>query len=66
MSELATREGVTYRFVGKVIRLALLAPEIVEAIADGTQPPALTTELLTKHMRLPLDWDDQKHLLRFR
>jgi site-specific DNA recombinase len=66
MCELATREGVTYRFVGKVIRLAFLASEIVEAIADGRQPPELTTELLTKHMRLPLDWDDQKHLLRFR
>jgi len=65
MIELATREGVTYRFVGKIIRLAFLAPEIVEAIADGRQPPELSTELLTKHLRLPLGWDDQKRLLSF-
>jgi site-specific DNA recombinase len=43
--------------------LAFLAPEIVEAIAEGRQPPELSTELLTKRLRLPLDWDDQKRLL---
>ncbi len=63
LTELATREGVHYRFVGKVIRLALLAPEILEAIAEGRQPPELSTELLTKRIRLPLDWRDQKRLL---
>jgi site-specific DNA recombinase len=43
--------------------LAFLAPEIVEAIAEGRQPPELSTELLTKRLRLPLDWGDQKRLL---
>ena len=63
LTAIATREGVNYRFVGKIIRLAFLAPEIVEAVAEGTQPPELSTELLTKRLRLPLDWSDQKRLL---
>ena len=63
LTAIATREGLNYRFVGKIIRLALLAPEIVEAIAEGRQPPELSTELLTKRLRLPLDWGDQKRLL---
>ena len=61
--ELATREGVHYRFVGKVIRLAFLAPEIVESMAKGKQPSELTTEVLTKRLQLPFDWDDQRQLL---
>jgi hypothetical protein len=44
-------------------QLAFLAPEIVEAIAEGRQPPELSTELLIKRLRLPLDWADQKRLL---
>ena len=63
LAAIATREGLNYRFVGKVVRLAFLAPEIVEAIAEGKQPPELSTELLTKRIRLPLDWNDQKRLL---
>jgi len=63
LTAIATREGLNYRFVGKVVRLAFLAPEIVDAIAEGRQPPELSTELLTKHLRLPLDWDEQKRLL---
>jgi site-specific DNA recombinase len=63
LTEVATREGLNYRFVGKIIRLAFLAPEIVEAIAKGRQPPELSTELLTKRIRLPLAWNDQKRLL---
>ena len=63
LTAIATREGVNYRFVGKIIRLAFLAPKIVEAVAQGRQPPELSTELLTKRLRLPLDWSDQKRLL---
>jgi site-specific DNA recombinase len=65
LAELAAREGVHYRFVGKVIRLAFLAPEILERIAEGRQPLELTTELLTKRLQLPIDWDDQRQLLGF-
>jgi len=63
LTAIATRGGLNYRFVGKIVRLAFLAPEIVEAIAEGRQPPELSTELLTKRVGLPLDWRDQKRLL---
>ena len=63
LTSIAAREGVNRRFVGKIIGLAFLAPEIVEAIVDGRQPPELSAELLTKRINLPLDWDDQKRLL---
>jgi len=63
LTAIAAREDVNYRFVGKIIRLAFLAPEIVEAIAEGKQPAELSAELLTKRIRLPLDWSDQKRLL---
>jgi site-specific DNA recombinase len=65
LAAIATHEGLNYRFVGKIIRLAFLAPEIVEAIAEGRQPPELSTELLTKRIRLPLAWSDQKRILQF-
>jgi site-specific DNA recombinase len=43
-----------------VIRLAFLAPEIVEAIADGDQPPDLTAQaLVTRRIELPLEWQAQ-------
>jgi site-specific DNA recombinase len=64
LTAIATREGLNYRFVGKILRLAFLAPEIVEAVAEGRQPPELSTELLTKRVRLPLAWGDQKRLLQ--
>jgi hypothetical protein len=43
-SEIAEREEVSARYVRRLMRLAFLAPEIVEAIAAGNQPPELTAE----------------------
>ena len=36
--ELAEAEGVTRSFVNRLLRLTLLAPEIVEAILEGMPP----------------------------
>ena len=36
--EIAEAEGVTRSFVNRLLRLTLLAPDIVEAIRDGRQP----------------------------
>jgi site-specific DNA recombinase len=63
LNEIAARENITRSFVGRIIRMAFLAPEIVEVIAAGRQPPELSTELLTRRLHLPFDWDDQKRLL---
>jgi len=45
--------------------LAFLAPDIVEAILDGTQPVDLTAETLSRLPDLPVSWADQRALLGF-
>ena len=62
---LAAREGLTVRYISKVIRLAFLSPEIVEAILAGTQPVELTADRLIQALELPLDWAEQKAALGF-
>jgi len=63
LAEIAAREGLAVRYVGRVIRLAFLAPDIVESIVQGRQPAGLTAEELTRHIELPLDWRSQKAAL---
>jgi hypothetical protein len=41
IGELAKREGVNRAYVSRVLRLTLLAPEIVEGILEGRQPQGL-------------------------
>jgi site-specific DNA recombinase len=60
VTEIAEREGVADRYVRRVIRLAFLAPEIVEAIVVGNQPPELTAEALAERIDLPLLWTGQE------
>ena len=42
IAELAEREGIAPSYLTRVLRLTLLAPEIVEAILDGRQRPKVT------------------------
>ena len=46
--ELATAEGVDRAYVGRVLNLTLLAPEVVEAILEGRQPEGMTLPGLLK------------------
>src|ERR1035441_3139174 len=57
---IAKREGVLPNYVRRLIRLAFLAPTIIEAIATGHQPPELTAKALTKRIELPLIWSEQE------
>jgi len=54
---IAAELGVQKRYIGHVIRLAFLAPDITEAILDGRQPPELTLQKLLP--RLPTSWATQ-------
>jgi hypothetical protein len=45
--ELAEAEGVSRSFVNWLLRLTLLAPDIVEAIIDGRQPKGIQLEEFT-------------------
>ncbi|MGD0075505.1 MAG: hypothetical protein ABSD31_14365 [Candidatus Binataceae bacterium] len=66
MVEIGKRENIRKRHVSQIIRLAFLAPDIVEQIVNGVQPPELTAEtLLHKSTRLPLDWETQHKALGF-
>jgi hypothetical protein len=59
VAEIAERERVGSRYVRRLLRLAFLAPEIVEAIAAGDQPSELTAEALAERIELPLLWTAQ-------
>jgi site-specific DNA recombinase len=64
MVEIAAREGIQKHYVSQLIRLAFLAPEIVEAIADGDPPPDLTAQaLITRRIELPAEWEAQQTVL---
>jgi DNA invertase Pin-like site-specific DNA recombinase len=65
LGAIAQMEDCSDRYVGHLMPLAFLAPDIVEAILAGTQPVELTAETLTKRTDLPLYWAEQKALLGF-
>lgn len=54
INELAAAEKINSSYVSRVLRLTLLAPEIVEAILDGRQPEGITLPGLTKPF--PVEW----------
>ena len=62
LRELAERDGITRRYVRRLVDLAFLSPELVEVILQGRQPVELTATRLTE-LDLPLDWTDQRSLL---
>jgi len=63
VSDLAREIGLDPSFAARLLRLTLLAPDIVEAILMGEEPSGLSLTKLTK--RLPLDWERQRKLLGF-
>ena len=60
MIELADAIGKDPAYVSRLIRLTLLAPEIVHAILAGTPRKSVSMETLRKE--LPARWSDQKKL----
>jgi hypothetical protein len=57
ISELAEREGIAFTYMARVLRLSLLAPDIVEAILDGRQGPEVTLARLLEPF--PIEWSRQ-------
>jgi hypothetical protein len=62
-AELSRAEGINESYLCRVLRLTLLAPDIVEAILDGRQPRTLELQSLLKP--LPTDWGAQRKHLAF-
>jgi hypothetical protein len=61
IAELAEREGIAPSYMTRVLRLTLLAPDVVEAILDGAQVPELALSRLLE--LFPLDWQQQSEHL---
>ncbi|MDI3469789.1 MAG: hypothetical protein OJF62_001852 [Pseudolabrys sp.] len=59
--EIATAEKINESYVGRVLRLTLLEPDIVEAILAGRQPAEWTLPVLMR--RFPAEWETQKSAL---
>lgn len=63
ITDLAARERVDPSEVSRTITLAFLAPDIVRAILNGTQPPSLTRDALRRARPLTADWEHQRQIL---
>ena len=61
ISEMAAAEKVDRGYLGTVLRLTLLAPDIVEAILDGRQPPEFGLPRLLAPF--PAEWSGQRQSL---
>jgi len=58
IEELARREKVNRGYMCRVLRLMLLAPDLVEVILDGRQEPQLTLARLLDSFEV--GWEDQR------
>jgi hypothetical protein len=58
ISEMAAAERIERGYLGSLLRLTLLAPELVEAILDGRQPEGVTLPALMEPF--PTNWSYQK------
>jgi hypothetical protein len=58
VSEIGEAENISKSYVSRILRLALLAPDIVEAIVAGQPDQALMLERLERP--LPAGWEEQR------
>ncbi len=58
-AEIAEADGTSKRRVQDVVDLAMLAPDILDVIANGEQPDGLTSDYLIKS-GVPAAWSDQR------
>jgi hypothetical protein len=59
INEIAEAEKINFSYVARILKLSLLAPDILEVILDGRT--TLTVEGLAKP--LPMSWKDQRRML---
>ncbi|WP_436643978.1 hypothetical protein [Microbaculum sp. FT89] len=62
IAELADAENLNCSYVSRVLRLTLLAPDVIEAILDGRQPDKVTLKALI--LPFPAEWERQREILR--
>jgi hypothetical protein len=57
IDEIAAQEKINSSYVSRLLRMTLLAPDIVESILDGRQPVEMTLALLMRPF--PVVWKEQ-------
>ena len=65
LSCIAKAKGYSIEYFSLLLRLSMLAPDIVEAIHAGRQPPSLNRQRLARPTKLPVDWSEQRRVLGF-
>ena len=61
ISEMATAEKIERGYLGTLLRLTLLAPDLIEAILNGHQPEGVTLPALLEGV--PVGWAHQRERL---
>ena len=61
VSEIGNAENVSKSYVSRILRLALLAPDMVEAFLAGRTDRVLMLEKLERP--LPASWEEQRDYL---
>jgi hypothetical protein len=61
VSEIGDAENISKSYVSRILRLALLAPDIIDAVLAGRTDQALMLERLERP--LPMSWDEQRQVL---
>ena len=57
LQDIAGKEGVSERFIGRMIWLAHLAPGVLEALAGKCRPPTISINEMVEVAKLP--WGEQ-------
>jgi hypothetical protein len=61
IEEVAAAEKINPSYISRILRLTLLAPDIVASILDGTYPSHLTLAILMEPF--PVGWQHQQEAL---
>jgi len=61
VSAMAKALGINRWYMARLLRISLLAPDIIEAIVDGRGPDGISIEKLRQV--LPMLWSEQRTLL---
>lgn len=65
ISEIAASEKLSRTYVGSLLPLAFLAPDITEAILKSCQPVGFTLDQVLAKPQLPLEWATQRSAFGF-
>jgi hypothetical protein len=64
LADLAFEEEIDAGYLGRLLRLTCLAPDIIKSILAGTQPPTLILQTLIRQDVPPI-WSEQRKIYNF-